>query len=141
MELTLIRGCPGAGKSTLAKKLMNNNSAHYEADMFWKLFDGTYRFDFKKLTYAHQWCLSNVAAEFESQDVAKVIVSNTFTTTSEIMPYITLAEVYKVPVKIINVRTQFKSVHDVPEATIEKMKNRWQEIPDNWNCVVENILN
>ena len=130
MKLTIIRGIPGSGKSTLAKSL---EGTHIEADMFWELKDGSYRFDIAKLSYAHKWCHAKVSEAMQRGD-KKIIVANTFTTLHEIEPYIQLAKEFEYPVKIINVRSQFKSVHNVPEATINKMKSRWQEIPESW-CI------
>lgn len=51
--LTLIRGLPGAGKSTLASELVSRepNTKHFEADMFF-VEDGMYRFDKSKLNGA-----------------------------------------------------------------------------------------
>ena len=41
----LLRGLPGAGKSTVAKRL---GGEHYEADMYF-MQDGEYKFDGAKL--------------------------------------------------------------------------------------------
>ncbi len=51
-KLLIIRGCPSAGKTTLAQSLTRE---HYEADMFFERGNG-YEFDPTKLREAHQWC-------------------------------------------------------------------------------------
>ena len=55
-NLYLLRGIPGAGKSTLAKQL---GDSHFETDGFF-MVDGEYKFDPTKLREAHQWCQSQV---------------------------------------------------------------------------------
>ncbi len=55
-NLYLLRGIPGAGKSTLAKQL---GDAHFEADSYF-MIDGEYQFDPTKLRKAHEWCQGQV---------------------------------------------------------------------------------
>lgn len=56
-----------------------------------------------------------------------VIVHNTFTTEKEIKPYQELAEKYSYTLisLIVENRHGNESIHDVPETTIGKMKNRF----------------
>jgi energy-coupling factor transporter ATP-binding protein EcfA2 len=54
-ELVLIRGLPGAGKSTMAKVLALVGYEHFEADMFF-VKDGTYCYDRTRIRDAHAWC-------------------------------------------------------------------------------------
>jgi uridine kinase len=117
--LYLIRGLPGSGKTTLAKQMSKDmDIAHFEADMFFEI-DGEYKFDPKKLGDAHAWCLRSVADElFHGYDV---IVSNTFTTKKEMNDYLELTP----NSVIIECKGNYGSVHNVPEATLAKMRNRW----------------
>ena len=55
-NLYLVRGVPGAGKSTFAKNL---GCTHFETDEFF-MVDGEYKFDPSKLKEAHAWCLDQV---------------------------------------------------------------------------------
>jgi len=55
-ELFLLRGLPGAGKSTLAKSL---GGKHIEADMYFE-YEGKYKFDASRLKEAHDWCQNTV---------------------------------------------------------------------------------
>jgi len=43
--LVIIRGLPGSGKSTFAKKFVEKGFKHYEADMWMVDKDGNYSFD------------------------------------------------------------------------------------------------
>ena len=58
----------------------------------------------------------------------EIVVSNTSTTEKEMQPYIDLAKKYdyKVTSLIVENRHGGKSIHSVPEETIEKMKQRFE---------------
>lgn len=122
--LTLIRGLPGSGKSTLAEAMADQaNTIHFEADMFF-MVSGKYAFDKTKLHQAHQWCFTK-AGEY-LYHAMNVVVSNTFTTQKECQPYIDLAKRMGVHLQIITVQGDYGSIHDVPDETIQKMKQRFQ---------------
>lgn len=121
-ELFLLRGLPGAGKSTLAKSL---GGMQIEADKYF--MDGDeYKFDPSKLKEAHAWCQNAVSVWMKSQD--KIIVSNTFTQEWEMQPYYDLAEEYGYRVYSLIVENRHGGVneHGVPEEKLIEMKNRFQ---------------
>ena len=118
--LYLIRGLPGSGKSTLAKRMAEEKDIKYfEADMFF-MENGEYKFDASKLGDAHYWCYCKVREELDSGN--DVIVSNTFTTKSEIKNY---ADILFVDLVIIECTSYYGSIHNVPEAAMERMRKRW----------------
>jgi predicted kinase len=121
-ELILLRGLPGAGKSTLAKRVCNQ---HIEADMFF-MKDGEYKFDPTKLKQAHEWCREKT--EMWMRDGYNVVVSNTFTQEWEMENYYKLAEQYGYRVHSIIVENRHNGVneHGVPADKLEQMKNRFQ---------------
>ena len=122
-ELFLLRGVPGAGKSTLAKSL---GGMHIESDKYF--MDGDeYKFDPSKLKDAHAWC-QNAVRVWAKNSVKKIVVSNTFTQEWEIDYYFELAKEhgYRVYSLIVENRHGNKDVHNVPEEKLLQMKQRFE---------------
>lgn len=131
MPLILIRGLPGSGKTTLAHKIINDSSiynlnfVHIEADMYF-VNDGVYTFDREKIHQAHAWCRETARILLENGQ--NVIVSNTFTTLKEIKPYLDLVK-DKEDLRIIHCDGKnYGSIHNVPDETIQKMKDRFEKV-------------
>lgn len=123
--LYMVRGIPGSGKSTLARELsMLMRIKYFEADMFFDTPDG-YQFNAEELYWAHNWCIRNVEREMSYGN--SVIVSNTSTTEKEMRPYLDLVQDfgYSLVSVVVENRHGNSSVHDVPDDTIDKMKNRF----------------
>lgn len=125
--LTIIRGLPGSGKSALAKKIANEGCAvHYEADMYFEK-DGEYKFNPALVPIAHSWCRKMVAkALYEGKSV---VVSNTFTETWEILPYVEMVSRMDLNFQILCLKSSYGSIHNVPASSIKKMVDRWEDIP------------
>jgi predicted kinase len=123
-SLFLLRGLPGAGKSTLAKTI---GGLYYEADMFFLDVNGEYKFDPTKLRDAHNWCRHQVMDALK-QGYPKVIVANTFTQEWEMEPYRLLAEElgYTVFTLIVENRHAGKNIHGCPDEKVEMMRNRFE---------------
>lgn len=140
-KLIIIRGLPGSGKSTLAKNFRMYGGPHYtiwEADMFFITPNG-YEFNPLMIKDAHAWCYANVVRDL----VRKVnpIVSNTFTTNWEMEKYFLLKEKFPdLEIVVINVTTQFESIHGVPKETMDKMRNRWEDVDPKWGIHAWNIF-
>ncbi len=123
-QLTLIRGTPGSGKTTLAKsKYVPLGYVHLEADMFFEQ-SGTYLFEPAKIGLAHSWCQRKTREHLVAG--RHVVVSNTFTTHWELFPYIDMADKIPAELKVIHAQGNFQNVHSVPQAALDKMKARWQ---------------
>ena len=124
--LTIIRGLPGSGKSTMAKKLIAvlDSVVWAEADHYFVGADGVYRFDGARLIDAHLQCFDKVERALEQGQSA--IVSNTFSTLREMRVYFELALRYRIRPDIVTMHDNFGSVHDVPTDVVDRMRARFQ---------------
>ena len=128
-KLTLIRGLPGSGKTTLANKMHDENDLWVtEADHFFQNLRGDYNFNPKLLPVAHKYCYSQTF--YQLYHGYGVVVSNTFTTNYEMLDYLEIQRCIRdLEIEVIEMpEPKYKSVHNVPESTIEKMRNRWEEV-------------
>ena len=127
--LYLLRGLPGAGKSTLASQLADS---HFEADMYFTNENGQYLFNSSEIKKAHAWCQSEVHTAMilnhTTGDNEKIVVSITFTQGWEMEPYYKLAESYGYRVFSIIVENRHggENQHGVPEDKIEAMRVRFE---------------
>ena len=130
--LIILRGLPGAGKSSFAN-FMWSSGVIFEADKYFYDGYGNYNFDASKLHEAHKWCQFQVEnamisnKETDGKYYPEIVLSNTSTTEKELQPYLDLAAKYdyKVVSLIVENRHGNKSVHGVPDETMEKMKKRF----------------
>ena len=120
-KLYLIRGLPGSGKSTIAAAL---GVEVYEADQYF-MVDGVYRWDANRIYAAHQWCISNTRVSL--REGRSVAVANTFTTVKELRPYFEIARELGIVPTVIKAENTFQNVHGVPQETLNRMRQRWQD--------------
>lgn len=126
--LFLLRGLPGAGKSTLAKSL---GSVYFEADMFY-MEGNEYKFDIKKIGKAHDWCKEQVRISMANSSSrlgdTRIAVANTFTQEWEMIPYYEMAKEYgfKVFSLIVENRHDGVNVHDCPDDVLDNMHKRFE---------------
>lgn len=117
-RLVLIRGLPGSGKTTKAMGYVNDGYKHLEADQFF-MVDGQYRFDIKRLSEAHAWCLDQASEALKAGEF--VCVANVFATTEDMKPYVDLGADYQ----IVEANYPGQSSHKVPAATLRTMEATW----------------
>ena len=130
-ELMLIRGLPGSGKSTMARNIRDFHDRPrevyiFEADDFFTMSDGSYLFDRHKLRQAHTLCQERTRLALKYTD-NPVIVTNTFTTRSELRPYELMADRSGRKVREVVCNGNFESLHDVPANVIDMMRTRWED--------------
>jgi predicted kinase len=128
--LLLVRGVPGAGKTSFIDLLKDNGLGldvnAYSADDWMVDKRGEYKFDSDKLKQVHDQC--QAAVEWDMADGHNLIaVHNTLSTESEIEPYTTLAKKYDYRVISIILERRHSGVngHGVPRTTIIKMAKRF----------------
>jgi predicted kinase len=126
--LYIVRGIPGSGKSTFAKKLVGEKDyCHKEADMYFVDADGNYKFKPSQIKDAHAWCQEEVDNLMRLEH-SPVVVSNTFTQEWEMDPYFELAKTYgyKTFSIVVENRHEGTNEHGVPEDKVQIMKERFE---------------
>ena len=135
MDLILVRGVSGAGKSTIADMMdwLGHRTVSFSTDdMF--MVDGNYEFDPSLLGENHAATVQKVRdvmiARYEVKIPETIIVHNTFTEEWEMKPYFELAEDFnwRVHTIIVENRHGSKSIHDVPDDVIKAQKERFEVI-------------
>lgn len=131
MWLTLIRGLPGSGKSSVAS--MFKGYIHLETDQFW---GPNYEFDRSRLGEAHAWCQAETR-KWLLEWRTSVVVSNTFTTKEEMAPYFAIAKEAGIVPQVILCQGQWNSIHKVPADVIERMADRFEyDISDLYESIL-----
>ena len=122
--LILVRGLPGAGKTSFAEFLSQDIPVVSADDYFYD--KGEYKFKIEELGQAHKYA-QLCALTMMEKGISKICVANTFTTEKEMKPYFEMAEMcgYKVFSIIVENRHGNSSIHNVPDETIVAMKNRF----------------
>ena len=123
-KLTLIRGLPGSGKSTMARKIaLETGALHVEADM-WVDYSRPYTTEAARM--AHAICQAQAhKALYYGRDA---VVSNTFTRKWEMQPYLDMARQYGAQINVITATGDYGSIHNVPDDVIQAMRERWEEV-------------
>lgn len=126
LNLLIIRGIPGSGKSSFAN-LISQYAGFVvcTADDYFVDEEGNYNFDITKLGIAHKRCQEKCEAELKYG--RSVIVANTNTKESELNTYLKLGETYKAKVfsVIVENRHGNVNVHNVPSDTLDAMRQRF----------------
>ena len=125
----IMRGLPGSGKSTYARR-EHPNAWVVSADYFF-VRDGVYRFDATQLGAAHNMCFRSAMAGCQA-DCPIIVVDNTNTTRAEYTPYVALARAFGYAVELVWVQAPValcaaRNTHGVPLNVIQNMARRFEE--------------
>lgn len=132
MIVYFIRGLPGAGKTTLATELVDvyraafDRIVHIEADHWMVDDNGEYRFDAGKLDVVHENCRAEYLKAVRDR-VPFIIVSNVSRAAKDVDWY--QEEATKVGYEFVSLivenRGGRKSIHDVPDKSVENMRRKF----------------
>lgn len=127
MKLAIIRGIPGSGKSTAAKKLAAKyNLEHFENDAY-LMHGDKYIWTPKAAKYAANKCFQDAMNALKSGK--DVVVSNTFITKRIIDKYVNAAKALGADVAVFRATGNFQNVHNVPAETFKSMKDNFEDYP------------
>lgn len=130
-ELIILRGLPGAGKSTLAQLISEENKYPVFSidDYFTQPESGEYHFDFQKNHLAYRQCEEHTLHAMQRKE-KKIILHNTFTLEWEMEPYFKMAAEngYRVHVLTVENRHHGKNIHDIPDEQIVKMAEKYKVV-------------
>ncbi len=129
-DLIILRGLPGAGKSTLARSLAGEQWPILSIDnYFTDEGTGEYNFRFKENQFAYKKC-EEETEKFMIKNTQKIFIDNTFTLEWEIEPYFKLAWQYgyRVFVATVENRHKGKNHHEISDEQIEKMAEKYKVI-------------
>ncbi len=130
-KLVLVRGLPGAGKSTFSKIIADHfGYIHVENDMFRKQ-GGNYVLQPSEYNDVRKAALDVVAVNIERGN--NVIVSNVFSTIRSMEEYLDLTD----SVVVITLKSQYKSDVEIPQVERNKMKQTWR--PYIGEHIIENM--
>ena len=134
LYLVLMRGLPGSGKTTLARKIAEDKNAKiFSTDEFWICEDGQYRFDPERLNEAHEWNLQRTKRALASGQ--SVVVDNCNHKKAHMEPYLEEAKKHGAKVSMVVAPLNdehleflfYNNGHNVPYHVIEKMREEWEE--------------
>ena len=126
-SLVIVRGVPGAGKSTFAELISGGDTDIICTADDYFMQDGEYKWDAAKLGEAHKSCQEKCESLMQ-KSARLVIVANTSVRGQDFEPYMKLAEQYGYQTfsVIVENRHGNDNVHNVPDDKVESMKRKFQ---------------
>lgn len=129
-SLIILRGLPGAGKSTLAEVLSEGRWPVFSIDSYFTdKVTKVYTFKFDENHLAYKECQENTENEMKA-NTEKIFLDNTFTLDWEIEPYFKLAEKYKYMVYVATIENRHHGInhHGISDEQIKKMAEKYKVV-------------
>lgn len=125
--MMILRGVPGAGKSTWATRNFPE-AVVCSADHFFVDATGVYRFNPRLLGEAHGSCARRCIESMQA-GAPVIVVDNTATTTMEVSPYVLLAQAFGYEAEVVTflvdpAKAAARNTHGVPEVSVHAMDAR-----------------
>lgn len=150
MNIIILRGISGSGKSTVAKRLFEAHAASaprgwasiVSADNYFTNNHDEYNFDASKLGEAHNSCLRNFVTRLMLDSQELIIVDNTNTTDVEVATYAKLALAFGHHLEThtieCDVETAYRrNIHKIGHATVVaqslRLKANNKKMRPEWN--------
>ncbi|KAG9491933.1 hypothetical protein GDO78_000437 [Eleutherodactylus coqui] len=135
-QIYLLRGLPGSGKTSLARKLKRDypSAVVFSTDDYFLLEDGSYSYDPDLLQDAHKWNQKR-ARKAMNRGKTPIIIDNTNTVAWHMKPYAVMALQNRYQVLFLEPNTHWKfnvgelarrNSHGVSREKIQRMKNAYQ---------------
>lgn len=127
--LILIRGLPGAGKTTLANLLSEDGlyPVFSVDDYFTNSNNGDYKFEFSENHLAYSSCLQKVEQSM-IENTKKIFVHNTLTLDWEIEQYFKLSSKHQYTIFVVTCENYHskKNLHSISDDQLVKMANKYK---------------
>ncbi|MFH1527355.1 MAG: AAA family ATPase [Bacteroidota bacterium] len=138
-QIIILRGVPGAGKSTLAQQIIadacakGEDAVAFSSDDYFTTPAGKYRFDSAQLPQAHTNCFRRFL-EFLREGTGIAIVDNTNIRIFEMSPYILAGKAYEFEIKIIRLVCDpkiaaMRTFRGATSQMVQEMNDRMEAIP------------
>lgn len=128
-ELIILRGLPGAGKSTLAGILSEGGKYPvFSVDDFFTNYEtGEYTFNFSENHLAYKACLEQTEMAMK-ETISKIFIHNTLTLQWELELFTNLAKKYNYRTHIVTVENHHdgKNSHAISPEQIQKMAGKFK---------------
>lgn len=139
----LVRGIPGAGKTTFVKNFTNlfykdpnfsgdESICDFSADQYMVNSEGQYQFRPESLKDCHRACFNRFGqelfGEYQGQTslLDVMMIHNTFTRLWEMSPYVSCCTNLRRRMIVVRCEGNFDNIHGVPPEKVEEMRARME---------------